>query len=118
LFSGYDWEEGLGQNIVFTAQTKSPYYYTSKYLHREWENELKAKDLGDNVVRLYDFVSEELPPVGSIYVDKGLYLRNRVYPGIILEGASDISLRDMNIYMAGAMALVGQTTENVTMKNF
>ncbi len=118
LFSGYDWEEGLGQNIVFTAQTKSPYYYTSKYLHREWENELKAKDLGDNVVRLYDFVSEELPPVGSIYVDKGLYLRNRVYPGIILEGASNISLRNMNIYMAGAMALVGQTTENVTMENF
>ncbi len=118
LFSGYDWEEGLGQNIVFTAQTKSPYYNTSKYLHREWENELKAKDLGDNIVRLYDFASEELPPVGSIYIDKGLYLKNRVYPGIVLEESSNISLYDMNIYMAGAMSLIGQTTENVTMKKF
>lgn len=118
LFSGYGWEVGTGQNIIFNASTKSPYYYTSKYMHKEWENELRAKDLGANIVRLYDYAADELPPVGSIYIDKGPYLLNRMYPGIVLEGASNIFLFDINIYMSGAMGLIGQTTENVTMKNF
>ena len=42
-FSGYDWEMGLGENIVYNAKTKSPEYFTSKYEHNFNKHFLKAK---------------------------------------------------------------------------
>lgn len=118
FYKGYDWAQPLGQNIVFDPATKAPYYYTSKYLHLDWKRELVAQDLGNHHVRLSGFESVDVPPIGSVYIDKGPYKKNRVIPGLILHSSSNINLSDMNIYMAGAMALIGENTENVTMKHF
>lgn len=118
FYKGYDWEVPLGQNIVFDPSTNAPYYYTSKYLHLDWKRELVAQDLGNHIVRLTGFEAVEVPPVGSVYIDKGPYKMNRIIPGIILESSSNIKLSDMNIYMSGAMALIGQNTKNVTMTRF
>ncbi|RNC63658.1 hypothetical protein [Proteiniphilum sp. X52] len=118
FYKGYDWSQPLGQNIVFDPATNAPYYYTSKYLHHEWKGQLLAEELGEQTVRLSGFAATEVPPVGSIYIDKGPYRSNRLVPGIILHSSSDVRFSDMNIYMAGAMALIGENTENVTMNRF
>jgi len=118
FYQGYDWSESLGQNIVFDPATKAPYYYTSRFLHTDWKNELTAQDLGGGIVRFSAFSAQEIPPVGSIYIDKGPYEHNRLYPGIIIHASSNVFLSDMNIYMAGAMSLIAETSKNITMKNF
>lgn len=118
FYMGYDWSQSLGQNIIFDPATNAPYYYTSKYLHHDWKRELIAEDMGNHTVRLSGFESTEVPPVGSIYIDKGPYKLNRMFPGIVLHSSSNINFSDMNIYMAGAMALIGENTEHVSMKKF
>lgn len=118
FYNGYDWSQPLGQNIVFDPTTNAPYYYTSKYLHLDWKRELIAQDLGNHTIRLSGFEAAEVPPIGSIYIDKGPYKKNRIVPGIILHSSSAINLFNINIYMAGAMALIGENTENVTLKQF
>jgi hypothetical protein len=111
FYNGYDWSQPLGQNIVFDPTTNAPYYYTSKYLHLDWKRELIAQDLGNHTIRLSGFEAVEVPPIGSIYIDKGPYKKNRIVPGIILHSSSAINLSNINIYMAGAMALIGENTE-------
>ncbi|MBN9300221.1 MULTISPECIES: alpha-1,3-galactosidase-related protein [Dysgonomonas] len=118
FFGGYKWEKALGENIVFDPKTRAPYYYTSKYSHLWWPAELQAKDLGDNCVRLLGFNSEEVPPVGSIYTDKGPHGENRTFPGIIIHSSSDVILKDVNVYMSGGMALIGENSENISLDNY
>lgn len=117
FFEGYDWSLPLGENIVFDKERKAPYYNTSKYDHWDWKRELIAEDLGERKIRLTGF-TKEVPPIGSIYTDKGPHGRNRMYPGIILHSSENITLRDINIYMSGAMALIGENTSDVELKNF
>ncbi len=117
FFGGYDWELSAGENIVFNPETRAPYYRTKKYHHAYWSNELLAEIIGDNIIRLQGNM-EEVPPVGSIYTDKGPHGKNRVFPGIILHASSGISLEVINIYMSGAMALIAENTENVTLREF
>ena len=117
FFQGYNWTMPLGENIVFDKNTKAPYYYTSKYDQNNYKRELSAKDLGNRVVRFSGFTNE-VPPVGSIYTDKGPHGQNRLYPGIILHTSSDILLENINIYMSGAMALIGENSTNINMQNF
>ncbi len=117
FFEGYDWEMPLGENIVFDKKTNAPYYYTNKYNHHNWKDELKARNLGNRVVRFSGFM-DEVPPVGSIYTDKGPHGENRRYPGIIIHRSSGIRLENMNIYMSGAMALIGENSENISMNHF
>ena len=118
LFSGYDWELGLGNNIVFDPATMSPYWNTARFLHRYWEKALEAEELGDSLYRLSGFNSRELPPVGSVYVDKGPNGQNRLYPCIVVKKSRNISLGNMAVHCAGAMALVCENTENVDMDSF
>lgn len=117
FFGGYDWELPAGENIVFNPVTGAPYYRTYKYHHTYRRNELLAESIGDNIIRLQGNM-EEVPPVGSIYTDKGPHGRNRVFPGIILHASTGIALEEINIYMSGAMTLIAENTENVTLKGF
>lgn len=115
-FSGYDWEKKLsGQNIVFDEKNMKPYYNTAEYLHRFWESDLKAEKAGDGIYRLSGWACSKLPPVGSYYVDKGTD-PERTCPGISVHGSRNLLLEDVTVYCAGAMALICENTENVTMK--
>ena len=116
-FGGYDWELPAGENIVFDPETRAPYYRTQMYHHAPWRSDLLAESIGDSLIRLQGDM-KEVPPVGSIYTDKGPHGRNRVFPGIILHSSSGISLEKINIYMSGAMALIAENTENVTLREF
>lgn len=117
FYSGYNWSISLGENIVYDPQTQRPMYYTSKYEH-DWKKQaLKAKDLGGGVVCLSG-TTGKVPPVGSIYTDKGPHGMNRLYPAIFIDRSNNIQLRDINIFDSGAMALICQKTEDVSMRNF
>ena len=117
FFQGYDWTMPLGENIVFDKERKAPYYETSKYGQNNHKRELSAIDLGNRTVRFFGFTGD-VPPVGSIYTDKGPHGLNRCYPGIILHSSSNIYLENINIYMSGAMALIGENSSDITMKSF
>ncbi len=117
-FKGYDWEMGLGENIVYNSKTKSPEYFTAKYEH-DWHGHfLKAKALDSSVVRFSNIHSAKVPPVGSIYVDKGPHGSNRNYPGFRINKSKNVALRNINVYHSGAMALIAEKTENVSLYKF
>jgi hypothetical protein len=117
-FSGYDWEIGLGENIVYNATTKSPEYFTSYYEHNFHENFLKAKALGDKVVRFSNLNAAKVPPVGSIYSDKGPHGENRNIVGFRVFKSKNLELNNINVYHAGAMALIAERTETISLKKF
>jgi len=117
-FSGYDWEIGLGENIVYNASTKSPEYYTSNYEHNFHENILKAQALGDHLVRFSNLNSEKVPPVGSIYSDKGPHGENRKIVGFRVYKSKNLKLHNINVYHSGAMALIAEKTETIALNNF
>jgi len=117
FFSGYDWSIGLGENIVYNLQTRRPYYYTSKYEHNWKNNTLQAQDLGNRIVRLSG-TTAEVPPIGSLYIDKGPHGQNRLYPAIFINQSKNINLSSIDIYHSGAMALIAQKTNSVNLTKF
>lgn len=118
FYQGYNWSQSLGDDIIFDFSTRAPYYNTAKYYHAGWKNELTAEEFASGIIRLSDFNGREVPPVGSVFIDKGPADSNRLYPGIVIHSSNDIMLIDMNVYAAGAMALIAEYTENVTLKRF
>ena len=117
-FSGYGWERTPGDNIVFDPRTRAPYYNTVRFHHPYWRQPLSAELLGPDTVRLTGFLSSELPPVGSIYIDKGPYRTNRHCPGIVVHRTRDLKIERTTIHASGAMALICENTENVTLDRF
>ena len=117
-FGGYDWEIGLGENIVYNATTKSPEYFTSKYEHNYRKNFLKAQALDDKTVRFSNLNAEKVPPVGSLYSNKGPFGENRKIVGFRVYQSKNLELNDINVYHAGAMALIAEKTETVSLNKF
>lgn len=116
-FCGYNWESVLGENIVFDKTTRSPYYYTSAYEH--WTaHKFHAVELEPGVVRFSNLYSREVPPVGSIWVDKGRHSLNRYCPALALTDSKDIVIKDVHVYHSGAMALIAQCCENISIDGY
>ena len=116
-FQGYDWESRLGENIVFDPRTKSPYYNSSAFQH--WSlHQFSAEEVGENLVRFGNVYARELPPVGSIWVDKGMHQQERYCSAIVLSDSRDITVENVHIYHSGAMALIAQYCENVTVRGY
>jgi hypothetical protein len=118
FFSGYDWKLGLGENIVYDPKTKSPAYFTAKYEHDFNGHFMKAEALDENTIRVSNVHAAKVPPVGSIYNDKGPHGQNRNIVGFRIYKSKDITLTDINVYHSGAMALIAEKTENVTLRQF
>ncbi|MDF1548699.1 MAG: hypothetical protein P1P88_12820, partial [Bacteroidales bacterium] len=108
FYKGYDWEIGLGENIVYNSTRKSPEYFTSKYEHNFNGHFLKAKALENNIVRFSNVHAAKVPPVGAIYVDKGPHGQNRNYPGFRIYKSKNLELKNINVYHSGAMALIAE----------
>ncbi|HIY13945.1 MAG TPA: right-handed parallel beta-helix repeat-containing protein [Candidatus Alistipes cottocaccae] len=117
-FSGYDWERTQGDNIVFDPETRAPYYNTARFLHPYWKGRLKAEMPGKDTVRLFGFLSPELPPVGSIFADKGPFRENRHCPGIVVHATRGLTIERTVIHASGAMALICENSEEITLNGF
>lgn len=116
-FCGYNWESALGENIVFNKNTRSPYYCTSAYEH--WtKHKFHAVELEPGVVEFSNLFSREVPPVGSIWVDKGRHSLNRYCPALALTDSKGIDIRNVHVYHSGAMALIAQCCENINIDGY
>lgn len=114
FFGGYDWEYPLAENIVFDPATRRPYFNTAIYEHRHWTGELKARELSPGIVEFSGLSAVSVPPVGSIWDDKGPMDLNRSYPGFAILRSKDVKVHDVHVYKAGAMALIAEFSENIT----
>lgn len=118
LFGGYDWEYPMGESIVFDPATRRPWYDTSAYEHGYWSGEMGACELEEGVVEFTRLSARDVPPVGSIWDDKGPMKLNRSYPGIAILSSKDVSVEDVHVYRSGAMALMAEYSENIRVSRF
>ena len=117
FFQGYDWELPLGENIVFDPLTRRPCYNTATYEH--WSaKQLHAEEISPGIVRFSGIHAREVPPEGSVWVDKGPHGQNRRYPGIILSSSHRILIEDVSIRHCGAMALIAQNSSDIRLSGF
>lgn len=118
VFIGYDWRLKLGENIVYDKELNRPYYYAAKHEHNWHDHPLRAEELSPGVVRFSNFSGAEVPPVGSVWVDKGPHGQNRRYPGFSIKDSKNVVLENINVYASGAMALIAEKSEDISLKNF
>lgn len=118
LFGGYDWEYPMGESIVFNPATRRPWYDTSAYDHGYWSGEMGAREIEPGIVEFTRLSARDVPPVGSIWDDKGPMQLNRSCPGIALLSSKNIEVTDVHVYRSGAMALMAEYSENIKVSRF
>ena len=118
FFGGYDWEYPMGESISFDPATRRPCYDTGAYDHGYWSGEMGAREIGDGIVEFTRLSARDVPPVGSIWDDKGPTSLNRSYPGIAILSSKNVNVNDVHVYRCGAMALLAEYCENVSVKGF
>ncbi|HMP30415.1 MAG TPA: hypothetical protein PKD85_12495, partial [Saprospiraceae bacterium] len=111
------YHQRLGQNIIWDRNTKAPLYNNRKYSGFENSFFFEAAKVGEGVVRLKSKY-QEVPPVGSVFISKGEYLFNRECPGFRIFQCKDLHFNNINIYHAGAMGLIAERSENITLDSF
>lgn len=118
LFGGYDWEYPMGESIVFDPTTRRPYYDTAAYDHGYWSGEMGAREIEPGIVEFTRLSARDVPPVGSIWDDKGPMKLNRSYPAIALLSSKDLTVKNVHVYRSGAMALIAEYSEDITVSGF
>lgn len=108
----------MGECIVFDPQTRRPYYNTAAYEHGYWNGEMGAREISEGVIEFTNVSAREMPPVGSVWDDKGPFGRNRSYPGIAILSSRNVTVEDVHVYRSGAMALIAEYSENITVSGF
>ncbi len=116
-FTGYDRSSPFGENILFDPETRSPYYRAEQYEH-DPKYPLRAERLGDSLVRLSGYTSRELPPVGSVYTDKGPHSTNRRYPGFSFYRSTGIEVSNVTLHDSGGMALIAENCRDIVCSEY
>lgn len=106
----------IGQNIIWDPNTMAPYYNTSSYGGFDF-NSYQASEISEGLVRMYSNY-DEVPPIGSIFCSKGEYLFNRTSPAFRLFKSKDLYFKNVNVHHAGAMGLIAERCENITLDSF
>ena len=112
------WEHNdleIAENIFWDPKTMAPLYNTKQY-HLP-ERGVKAKELRKGLVRITSKI-KKLPPLGSIFVSKGDYLKNRTSPAFRIFKSKNLEFTNVNVYHAGAMGLIAERSENITLDSF
>ncbi len=118
FFGGYDWEYPMGESIVFNPQTRRPWYDTAAYEHGYWSGEMGAREIEPGIIEFTRLSARDVPPVGGIWDDKGPMQLNRSYPGIALLSSGGIRVENVHVYRSGAMALMAEYCEDITVSGF
>jgi parallel beta-helix repeat protein len=83
------------------------------YQDAEWG--ITAEEIKPGLVRIKN--SKIPPPVGMIFICKGRNGYNRIVNAIHIHKSRNVQLRDMNIYHAGGMGIIGERSENILLEN-
>lgn len=102
---------------MFDPGTRSPYYQAEQYEHDQ-KKTLQAEWIGDSLVRLSGYSSRELPPVGSVYTDKGPHSTNRRYPGFSFYKSAGVEVRNVTLHDSGGMALIAENCRDVVCSQY
>ncbi|UAM98313.1 right-handed parallel beta-helix repeat-containing protein [Polaribacter litorisediminis] len=105
----------VGQNIFWDPKTMAPLYNTKQY--NMPEKGINAEELKKGLIRITTKM-EKLPPLGSVMVSKGEYLENRTSPAFRVFKSKDLEFKNVNVYHAGAMGLIAERSENITLDSF
>lgn len=112
------WEHSnleVGQNIFWDPKTMAPIYNTK--LYNMPEKGIHAEELKKGLIRISTKI-EQLPPIGSVMVSKGEYLENRTSPAFRVFKSKDLEFKNVNVHHAGAMGLIAERSENITLDSF
>lgn len=118
FFGGYDWEYPMGESILFDPETHRPFFDTCAYDHGYWSGEMGARDLGDGVVEFTRLSARDVPPVGSVWDDKGPTGLNRLYPAIAVLSSKDVSITDVHVYRSCGMGVISEYSENISISGY
>lgn len=106
----------LGESMVFDPKTMAVAYNATKYqLGGASGKSASATRLDEKTYRVK--LTKESAPEGMVYVFKGPNGGNRLAPAIHLTGSSDTRLKDIDIYHAGGMGVIGERTEDILLDN-
>lgn len=106
----------VGQNIIYDPQTMAPVYNEIKYSGFGHVS-LNAEKLENGNVRIQS-IYERVPPVGTVFCSKGEYLYNRTSPAFRLFKSKNLEFNNVNVHHAGAMGLIAERCENITLDGF
>ena len=105
----------IGQNIFWDPKTMAPLYNTKMY--NMPEKGIYAEELKKGLIRITTEM-KKLPPIGSVMVSKGEYLQNRTSPAFRVFKSQDLEFKNVNVHHAGAMGLIAERSENITLDSF
>ncbi len=105
----------VGQNIFWDPKTMAPIYNTR--LYNMPEKGINAEELEKGLIRISTKM-KKLPPLGSVMVSKGEYLQNRTSPAFRVFKSKDLEFKNVNVYHAGAMGLIAERSEDITLDGF
>lgn len=105
----------IGQNIFWDPKTMAPLYNTRMY--NMPEKGIYAEELKKGLIRITTEM-KKLPPIGSVMVSKGEYLQNRTSPAFRVFKSKDLEFNNVNVHHAGAMGLIAERSENITLDSF
>jgi hypothetical protein len=113
---GEKYDQIVGLNIIWNPETMAPLYDHVKYSGFDFY-QFPAKEVEPGIVRLttrYPLV----PPVGSVFCSIGEYLFNRTSPAFRLFKSKNLVFNNVNVHHAGAMGLIAERCENITLDGF
>ena len=105
----------VGQNIFWDPKTMAPLYNTR--LYNMPEKGINAEELEKGLIRISTKM-KKLPPLGAVMVSKGEYLHNRTSPAFRVFKSKDLEFKNINVYHAGAMGLIAERSEDITLDGF
>ena len=75
-------------------------------------------EIEPGVVEFTRLSARDVPPVGSIWDDKGPTKLNRLYPAIAVLCSKNVTLENVHVYRSGGMSLIAEYSADVTLRNF
>lgn len=118
FFGGYDWEYPMGESILFDPKTHRPFFDTCAYDHGYWSGEMGAREIGEGIIEFTRLSARDVPPVGSVWDDKGPTGLNRRFPAMAVLSSKNINIENVHIYRSGGMGLIAEYSENISVKGF
>lgn len=118
LFNHYNWQDPIGQNMLFDAKTKSPVWQTKNYHLKARGKNSKVIKIDNKTVKFVNY-TKVTPKVGNVFATYGSSPGgNRFAQAIHLSNSKDNKLENITVYAAGGMGVIAERCENVYLNKF
>lgn len=111
---GDGWTERVVHFIEFDPRTKAPAYRSGDYCGGPWHSKMAFEEIAPRTVRMTSQAARP-PRVGNVIV---LTSDTRYNPGFHVLRSSNVTLRNVIVHTAPAMAFVAERTMDIHMDGF